>query len=393
MGIGQLTFDERDFAMAEGRQPNAAGQPRRESAETVERMSLGNFARRVVVGVLVAILLVGLVALIWKEMRVLLLAFGGVLFGIFLSTLGDWAARLLKVRYGFGLAVTLLLLAVAATLLGWFLETRIANQIAELSKELPVSLGRIRDYLNTQPWGRYLLEQMPTADHPLANTSQFSTLTGLAVEVGAFFAGVFIILFVGVFGAAEPQEYLSGIFHLVPHRYRARLHEAMAALLYNLRWWLVGQVALMVMIGASTTLGLWLIGVPLALALGIIAGLLEIIPYIGPWISAIPALLMALLLSPYHVLATGALYLGLHILEGYILSPLIQRGVVLLPPAFTLVMQVILGDLFGFLGLFVAAPLTVSLVVIFKMLYVKDTLGDKAVDVPGEPDGNLPKVA
>lgn len=365
------------------------------------RDSMGDFARRVVVAVLVTLLLVGLVAIICREIHILLLAFGGVLFGIFLSSLGDWTARLLKTRYGYGLTITILVLAGLASLLGWFLENRIANQIADLSKELPVSLGRIRDYLNTQPWGRYLLEKVPGATQSLPTPGQFSTLTGLVFEVAAFIVGAFVILFVGLFAAAQPEEYLAGLFHLVPIQYRDRIREAITAIVYNLRWWLVGQVILMILIGVTTTIGLWLIGVPLALALGIIAGLLEIVPYIGPWIAAVPALLMAVLLSPYHILIVGALYLGLHLLEGYVLSPLIQRGVVLLPPAFTLMMQVIMGDLFGFLGLFVAAPLTVTLVVLSKMLYVQDTLGDQAVEVPGEPcapadneaDDSQPKVA
>jgi predicted PurR-regulated permease PerM len=379
--------------MPEQGPPDQSASSARERLDTPDRLARGEFARRVIIAVLLTILLTGLVWLIWREMRVLLLAFGGALFGIFLATLAQWTARALNIRYGFGLAISLLVLMLAFGLLTWFLENRIANQLAELSQKLPLSLDRIRDYLSERPWGRYLLQQVPGNSNQAVTGSMFSTLSGMAVAVGAFFVGLFVILFVGVFGAAEPDEYMAGLFHLIPYRYRSRVHDAMTALLFNLRWWLVGQFSLMVLIGISTTVGLWLMGIPLALSLGIIAGLLEIIPYIGPFISSLPALLMALLISPWHVLMVGVLYLAMHILEGYILSPLIQRGVILLPPAFTLIMQIILGDLFGLLGLFVAAPLTVSLVVIFKMLYVKDTLGDRAVNVPGEPNDKLPKVA
>ena len=141
----------------------------------------------------------------------------------------------------------------------------------------------------------------------------------------------------------------------------------------------------MVIIGVTTAIGLALIGVPLALSLGLIAGILEAVPYLGPWLSAVPAVLMALLLSPVHVLATLGLYLALHILEGYVLLPLIQRRAVHLPPALTLLTQVLLGQLAGFMGLFVAAPLTLAAVVLVKILYVQDTLGDETVSVPGEP--------
>ena len=148
----------------------------------------------------------------------------------------------------------------------------------------------------------------------------------------------------------------------------------------------------MVAIGVSTTVGLWIIGVPLALTLGIIAGVFELVPYLGPWLSAVPAALMALLVSPTHLVATLVLFLALHVLEGYVLLPLVQRRAVLMPPALTLIMQVLFGELLGLMGLFVAAPLTVAAVVLLKMLYVEDTRGDEAVDVPGEP-GNEEKPA
>src|SRR4029077_13399958 len=107
---------------------------------------------------------------------------------------------------------------------------------------------------------------------------------------------------------------------------------------------------------------------------------------VGPWLSAVPAALVALMLSPYHLMMTLGLYLALHILEGYVLLPMVQRHEVHIPPALTLVAKVLLGELLGVMGLFVAAPLTVSSVVLLKMLYVEDALGDEAIDVPGEAE-------
>ena len=206
-----------------------------------------------------------------------------------------------------------------------------------------------------------------------------------------FLEASIIILIVGIFGAAEPRLYKEGFLHLVPPRTARAWGEALDAIGFNLRQWLVGQVLLMVIIGVTTAAGLALIGVPLALTLGIMAGVLEMIPYIGAWISAIPAVLIALLKGPEYMAYTLALYLFLHLLEGYVLLPLIQSRAVHLPPALTLVAQV-LGEMLGILGLFVAAPLTVAAMVLLKMLYVEDTLGDQAVNVPGEP-GNEAKEA
>jgi predicted PurR-regulated permease PerM len=217
-------------------------------------------------------------------------------------------------------------------------------------------------------------------------------VVGIVSGVANFLVAVVIILFVGIFGAAEASLYRAGVLHLVPRPQRRRVVTTLEALVYNLRWWLLGQVVLMTLIGLTTTLGLWLIGVPLALALGTIAGLLEAVPYVGPWLSAIPAVLIALTISPGHLLMVAALYLTLHIVEGYVLVPLLQKRLVLVPSALTLVAQAALAELFGILGLFLAAPLTVVVMVLLKMLYVEDTLGDQAVDVPGEP-GNEQKPA
>jgi predicted PurR-regulated permease PerM len=210
-------------------------------------------------------------------------------------------------------------------------------------------------------------------------------LTGFIAGVADFLVAVVLIVVVGIFAAAEPALYKAGFLHLVPPPHRPRARQAVETVVFNLRYWLLGQVFLMIIIGVTSAVGLWLLGIPLALTLGLLAGIMEMIPYIGAWIAAVPAALIALLVSPTHVVMVLGLYLGLHLLEGYILLPLVQRRAVDMPPALTLTMQVLLGQLLGLMGLFVAAPLTVAMVVLLKMLYVEDTLGDQAVQVPGEP--------
>jgi len=345
---------------------------------------LSDFARRMVVGVLVSVLIVGIAYLIWSGIHILLEAFAGILFAIFLTTLSDGLSQRTGISYRWSLALALIGVLVVAVGIGWLLANRLATQIGELAQQLPQSLRQIHDYLSGYPWGRLLMEQVPRAASNL-EVGQFSRVTGFISGVANFLVTVVVILFVGIFGAAEPDLYKAGILHLVPPLHRPRARQALDALAFNLRWWLVGQVVLMIMMWGTTTLGLWLLGIPLALTLGVIAGILELVPYVGPWLSAVPAALIALLIGPGHMLMTLGLYLALHILEGYVLVPLIQRRAVLLPPALTLVTQILLGDLLGLMGLFVAAPLTVTGVVLLKMLYVEDTLGDETIAVPGEP--------
>lgn len=342
------------------------------------------FSRRCAIAVLVTILLIGLTALIWTGIHFLLMAFAGLLFAVFLSTLAGWLARFTPLSYGWSLTVVVLALIAIACGLGWLLESRLATQVREMMRELPQSIGRIQNWLDQYSWGQKVTEAGTAAANKIGTGGTVSTVLSVLGGVVNAVIGAVVIIFVGIFGAAEPRLYRAGVVHLVPARHRPRIEEAIDAVMFNLRWWLLGQICLMIVIGISTAVGLWIIGIPLALTLGVIAGFMEMIPYAGPWISAVPALLLALLISPWHVLGVGVLYLCLHLLEGYVLLPLVQRRAVLLPPALTLVMQVLLGEILGFMGLLVAAPLTVAGVILLKMLYVEDTLGDPNVNVPGE---------
>ncbi len=350
-----------------------------------------SFPRRVVVAVLITLLLLGLAYLFWAGLTVLLEAFAGILFAVFLSALSEWVSRTTRLPHSWSLVVVVLALVLIASGLGWLLSSRLAAQVSELTQKLPQALQQLRAELEATPWGKFLLERGPEATRSLVGIERFFQLSGLISGITGAAVSVVVILFVGLFGAAEPEVYREGVLHLVPAKHRTRTREALHALVVNLRWWLMGQVFLMFSIGVLTAISLWLLGIPLALTLGIIAGLFELIPYLGPWLAAIPAILMAFMLSPWHVLAVAGLYLGIHILEGYIVLPLVQRRVVLMPPVVTLVSQVLLGELLGILGVFVAAPLTVCVVVLLKMLYVEDTLGDQNVKVPGEPE--CPKAA
>jgi predicted PurR-regulated permease PerM len=363
-----------------------ASLPDRARPVVVPVLSLGEFARRTAIAVLITLLILTLAYLSWQGSHVLLQAFAGVLLAVFLTTLSSRVSNRFGISYRWSLMMVIVGLLALTVGLAWLLANRLSIQIAELSRQLPQSVEEIRNYMVQYEWGRLLLNEAPQAAGSLAGQNVWSRVPGLIFGVTEFFVSVIVILFVGIFGAAEPDLYKQGLLHLVPPAYRQRARDILEAINYNLRGWLVGQIVLMLLLWVTTTLGLWLLGIRYALTLGLIAGLFELVPYVGPWISAAPALLVALLMGPFYVVITALLYLFLHLLEGYVLVPLIQRRAVELPPALTLVSQVLLGDLFGILGLFVAAPLTAVVFVILKMLYVEDTLGDQQVDVPGEPE-------
>jgi predicted PurR-regulated permease PerM len=170
---------------------------------------------------------------------------------------------------------------------------------------------------------------------------------------------------------------------LVPERGRALAAEAMEASARALRLWLLGRMVSMATVGLMTWIGLTIIGVPSALTLGLLAALLEFVPFIGPVISAVPAVLLAFAVGPDKALWTVMLFLIVQQIEGNVLEPLVQQRAVDLPPALLLFALVAGGLIFGPVGIILAAPLTVVLYVLVKRLYVQEALHTKT-SLPGE---------
>ena len=201
----------------------------------------------------------------------------------------------------------------------------------------------------------------------------------------AAFGGILLIIFLSIYIGAEPALYRSGLMHLFPRRARKRADEVLAAMAVALRKWLVTQLIAMAVIGSVTTIALLILHVKAAFALGLLAGLFEFIPTVGPILSAVPAVAMGFLDSPEKALIIGGVYIGIQFLENHLLIPLLMRGGVDLPPALTVITQALMAMVFGFIGLMVAVPLLAAVMVPIKMLYVQDVVGDK-INVTDDDD-------
>jgi predicted PurR-regulated permease PerM len=200
----------------------------------------------------------------------------------------------------------------------------------------------------------------------------FSFLSSTLAVLG----GLALVLFLSIYIGAEPETYQKGMLHLVPHNARPRAAEVLKAVGMTLRRWLVTQLIAMVVIGVITTIALKLLGVKAALSLGLLAGLLEFIPLLGPLISAIPAVAMGFLDSPQKALLVALVYIGIQQVENHLLIPLLMKRGVDLPPAVTLIGLALMSLVFGFLGMLVAVPLLAAIMVAVKLLYVEDVVGD-----------------
>lgn len=343
-----------------------------------------DFLHRVVLMDGMAVIFLLLLAALWYSSNALLLIFACVLFAILLYELSNLVQRKTKLKRKFALPVVVLAILAIIGVGGVLMAPQISDQADKLVVAVPQALAELRQKLGEYDLARRLLGGIPS-DEQLAQH-----VAKIMPNAGLFFSGilgavgnVLIITCVGIYFAAKPMLYVEGVITLVPKRKRARAREVLDEIGTTLAKWLVGKAASMVVVGTLTAVGLSLIGVPLALILGIIAGLLDFIPYLGPLMAGVPAVLIAFSDSPTMALYTLGLFAMIQLVEGYLLQPLIEQKTVSLPPALTIVMQVLFGALFGLAGVALATPLTAVLAVLVTMLYVQDVLGDN-VRTPSE---------
>lgn len=349
-----------------------------------DALSESNYVRKVFLAVGLVCLTLLLLLLLYYTFDVLLLIFAAALLAIFLRGLADIFCKLVNISEGWAvLSVSVIILGVLAGAVA-FLAPDVAEQVQHLRDELPKSASAASAYVSQFGWGRALIDQLPSFDDVRSNLNPSTLLSGVSgffsTTVGAV-GNFFIVILLSVYFASEPRPYTRGFTNLFPLKRRTRVREILFAVGDTLRWWLIGKVGSMLFIGVLTWVGLSIIGVPLALTLGLIAGLLSFIPNFGPILSAVPALLLAFIESPTKALYVLALYVGVQLIESNLVTPLIERETVEIPPALTITFQLALAVLVGGLGLVLATPLLAVLLVLIQMVYIEDVLGDRPVEV------------
>ena len=374
-----------------------------------------------------------LARLIWVANPLFLTAFLGILFGLAVSKGVD---RLEFLRIPRGARAGLIVLTFLGALVGFgaSVAPTLREQGAELQKKIPESIDRLENWVARKqggPLGMFfgrrdsVAQNAPTGtagaptapgaqvpanpptgvaaatEQPGTKAAADSTTGSLRSRLGEQFgsitrylfpflhstfaalAGLLLIIFMAIYIAADPDMYHRGVITLFPRRHRARAGEILSATADVLRKWLVTQLIAMTAIGAVTTIVLLVLQVKAAFALGVIAGLLEFVPTVGPILSAVPAIAMAFLDSPEKALYVTIAYVGIQFIENHLLIPLLMKGGMDLPPALTILAQALMALLFGFIGLMCAVPLLAAGMVAVKMLYIERVIGEKPFG-PGE---------
>lgn len=341
-------------------------------------MNKDSIAAKTFVQASVVALVVLAVMLLLRAGEAFLAIFGGVLLAILFNSAARWVQGWTGMPYGGALALSIIspLIVVGGGL--WFAAPAVSDQTAQLVERVPEALRQLQEKMGEWKWAEQLLDQQDRVEKLLPEGS------AAVGALGSFFSSSFgalgnfvIALAVGLFLALNPRVYVSGLVHLFPIKNRERAKAILDEVCSSLRSWLAAKLVAMLAIGLLTTIGLWLIGIDLALVLGLVAALLSFIPNIGPIIALIPAALIGLVDGPETLLYVVVLYIGIQSVESYVLTPLLQQRMVDLPPALTLGVQVLLGVVAGAMGLILAAPLAAAAMVIVQMWYVQDILGDR----------------
>lgn len=339
-------------------------------------MSHRQFAERLII----ALLVVGTALLLWQLRGLLILMFGAVVLAVILNAIAGPIARRLHLPHWAALILAVVLLLGLIGTAAWMFGAEVAAQASTLENRLPAAWAALEARIMALGLGEPIEELMAQIRR---GGGVMSNMSAIATSVGAALADTLLVLFGGIYLAARPDFYRSGIIKLVPQSGRALTAEALDDSGRALRLWLLGRLVSMTVVGILTGFGLWLIGVPSALTLGLLSALLEFIPFIGPIIASVPAILLALLIGPEEALWTAGLYLIVQQIEGNLLEPLVQQRAVELPPALLLFSLVAGGLLFGMVGIIFAAPLLVVTYVLVKRLYVREALHTKTT-IPGE---------
>lgn len=321
-----------------------------------------------------AAFLVLTILFVWHAAHSLLVIFAAILLAIFLQALSDLLRRFVPVSVATStiIVVVLLLGLIGAGI--WLLSPRIVQQVAELTKDLPRAFAGIAARFQQSNTGRELIKYVPAIQDLTNHGAGILTPASwiFSTSVG-FIVNIVIILFIGLYLALDPERYVRGFLLLIPTRQRGQTKEILTTVASTIRHWIVGRWLLMLLNAFLTGIGLWLLGVPLALTLGLIAGVLNFVPNLGPIVASIPAILIGLLQSPTQALYVAILYIVLQSIDGYVFTPLVQQRTVNVPPALTIASQLIMGVLLGAWGILLATPLLAASIVIIKNVYVRDS--------------------
>lgn len=344
------------------------------------------FAYRVLIAIGLTALVVLLIYFLGLMLEVFMLVFAAILAAVVVDGLTRMIQRHTPLARGWSLTVSFLLILLLFGGMVGLVWPQAAEQLPKLSQQLPSAAQQL---FSQVPWaeevGQQAADQASEDGGSVGQMGQevLSRALGIFSTTLGAISSFSIILLLAIYLVINPTVYIDHLLQLIPHARRERVGQMFQIQGKALRLWLLGRLVSMLFVGIATAIGLLLLGVPMALTLGLIAGIATFVPYLGPIIGAIPAVMVAFLEGPQTALYAAILYFFVESAESSLIYPLAQRHVVHIPPAYTVVIQIGGGVVGGVPGVILATPLAVVAAIAIQMLYVEDVLG-KPVEVLGD---------
>ncbi len=334
------------------------------------------YVKRVFIAAGIVALLAIVILIVKVAFNVLLMVLAGTLIAVYFNGLADLIERHTPLQRRASMLISVIGSFIIIGLLFWFMGTKIQQQVSALSEDFPAMVTKLENQIKQYPLGAKVLENISGNDsQKLVTTAQNFFRTSFGV-----LGDIYIIIFLGIFFTISPSLYKDGIVNLIHKRGQPKAKQVIDRLSQVLKGWLKGMMIAMVLIAVLSFIGLTIIGIPMALALAVIAGILNFIPNFGPLMAMVPAVLLGLVDSTQTAIIVAALYILIQTLESNIITPTIQRRMINLPPALLIIAQLLMGTLSGALGIILATPLLAITMVLVEELYVKYNNGEEETD-------------
>ncbi|GEO11138.1 AI-2E family transporter [Segetibacter aerophilus] len=300
--------------------------------------------------------------------NVFLLILAGALIALFFHGFAYLIQNRLHLTHKVSLLISIISTFVIIGLLFWFMGARIQAQVTELAKTLPATINTAKQQLSTTSLGQKLLEKTSSED---VYNKGYAFVSKFFNSTFGVFTDTYIVLFLGLFFTGAPKTYIEGFLQLIPKRAKKGTRDTISKVGFTLTKWLKGQVFSMVIVAILKGVALAVLGIPMATALALIAGILNFIPNFGPLISMFPAILIALTLGINKAILVTVVYLVIQIFDGNVITPSIQRKLINMPAALIIIAQLFMGYFAGVWGLILATPIVAILIVVVQEVYVK----------------------
>lgn len=357
-----------------------------------------SYVKKVLIVIGLVILAGVLVYAVRGSLTIVLLIYAGVILGVLLNRSTCWLARRSRLPAGIALTILLALLVMAISLLLTLLFPVVVAQTSALWEKVPDAVEKFRYAALKYQWGEILFKKTDNPEELLLGVGRedlLKTLRGLAgffsITAGVLMGGLFVFV-IGAYMAADMPLYFTGTIRLLPPAYRRKGAEVLQRMGEVICWWLLGQCISMAVLGCVVFAGLRLLGMPFALLFALLTALMTFIPNLGPMLAFFPIGVVALAEEPPKLVLVAVFYILVQSLEGLVLTPLIHRKMITLPPALVIAVQILLLQLVGLVGVILAMPLVACAIVAVQSIYTEEILGDpregpEAAPACGRADG------